>query len=157
MRFLALLVSLAALATAPLRAAEVEFLRVWPAWREADAFERISEFFGGGENPGRQVIVRTQRGAREGFYFLVRAKSAGSIDGARFELSVIRSDAPETKTFTFPVSLAAKETVFQLGVTGADWPGGKAAEPVAWKLALLAGDGRTLAEQKSFLWEKPAK
>ena len=26
-----------------------------------------------------------------------------------------------------------------------------------WKLALLAADGRVLAEHKSFLWEKPAK
>ena len=43
------------------------------------------------------------------------------------------------------------------GVTGADWPGEKKAHPVAWKLALLAADGRVLAEQKSFLWEKPAK
>jgi hypothetical protein len=59
--------------------------------------------------------------------------------------------------FTFPAALSAKETALHLGLTGADWPGGKAASPVAWKITLLAADGRVLAEHKSFLWEKPAK
>ena len=65
--------------------------------------------------------------------------------------------SPEPKTFAFPVTASAGDTVFDLGVTGADWPGGKKVNPVAWKLTLLAADGRALAEHKSFLWEKPAK
>jgi hypothetical protein len=44
-----------------------------------------------------------------------------------------------------------------LGLTGADWPGGEQAHPVAWKLELVAADGRVLAAEKSFLWEKPAQ
>ena len=139
------------------RAGEAEFIRVWPGWRDAASFERISEYFGGGENTSGQIILRTSPEIRDGFYFLVRVKSPAPRAAAKFELSVIRPDAAEAKTFSFPVTLPAKETVVLLGLTGAAWPGGKPASPVAWKLALVAGDGRVLTEQKSFLWEKPGK
>ena len=137
--------------------ADVEFLRVWPGWRDADSFERITEYFGGREHTGRQIVFRTQPDARAGYYFLVRVKSASGLAGSKFELSVIRPDHPEAKIFRFDATVPAKETVFQLGLTGSDWPGGENTNPVAWKLALLGSDGRTLAEHKSFLWEKPAK
>lgn len=141
------------------RAAEVEFVRVWPAWRDTESFVRLGEYFGRPENTGREVVVRTQPDSRDGYYFLVRVKAArpATMADAKFELRVIRPDHPEPKTFTFPASQAEKETVFQLGLTGADWPGGKDAHPVAWKLALLGVNGQVLAEHKSFLWEKPAK
>lgn len=134
-----------------------EFVRVWPAYRDAESFERIGEYFGRPEKSGHDVVVRTQPATRDGYYFLVRVKSTEAAAGARFELSVIRPDNPEPQTFTFPAALAGKETVFHLGLTGADWPGGKQANPVAWKLTLRAADNRVLAEHKSFLWEKPAK
>jgi hypothetical protein len=146
-----------AVAAVSARAADVEFLHVWPAWREAESFERIGEYFGGRENTGREVVLRSQPGARAGYYFLVRVKNATAQPAAKFELSVIRPDTPEPKVYPFPTALPAKEAVFQLGLTGADWPAGKAGNPVAWKLVLLAADGRVLAEHKSFLWEKPAK
>ena len=139
------------------RAADVEFLRVWPAWRDADSFERIGEYFGRPENTGREVVLRTQPGARSGYYFLVRVKNVVALTDARFELSVIRPDTPEPRVYRFPTEVPAKEAVFQLGLTGADWPAGKEGNPVAWKIALVAADGRVLAEHKSFLWEKPAK
>lgn len=145
------------LLTCAARAAEVELVRVWPGWRDAESFERLSEYFGRGENAGRDHILRTQPAARDGFYFLVRTRAATPLTGARFELSVIRPNQPEPKTYTLAADLPAKETVFHLGLTGADWPGGKEARPVAWKLAVLSADGAKLAEQKSFLWEKPAK
>ena len=152
---LACLIVIAAAVSA--HGAEAKILRVWPGWRDAESFERISEYFGGGENPGRQVVKRTQERVREGYYFLVRVKTAAAIAGAHYEVSVIRPDAPEPRIFTFPVGIPAKETVFQLGITGTDWPEGNDAHPVAWKLALVSGDGQVLAEQKSYLWEKPAK
>lgn len=139
------------------RAAEVAFVHVWPGWRDADSFARIGEFFGRPENTGREIVLRTQPDERGGYYFLVRVKSTAAQPTATWVLSVIRPDHPEPKTFRFPAALSARESVFQLGLTGADWPAGKAANPVAWKLALLGADGRTLAEHKSFLWEKPAK
>src|SRR5262245_10280051 len=138
-------------------AADVAFLRVWPGWRGADAFDRISEYFGRGENTGRQRIIRTHPESREGYYFLVRVRNASAIDAARFQVHVIRPDTPETKVFSFATAVPQKETVFQLGLTGPDWPGGETANPVAWKVELLGSDGRVLAEHKSFLWEKPAK
>ena len=138
-------------------AADVEFLRVWPSWRDADSFDRIAEYFGGRENFGRQVVLRTQQDTRAGYYFLVRVKNDSALASGRFEVTVIRPDNPEPKTFRFDAAVPAKETVFQFGLTGGDWPGGEDANPVAWKVALLAPDGRVLAEHKSFLWEKPAK
>jgi hypothetical protein len=155
MRFLFPIVFLAA--TCGLCAADVEFLRVWPGWREAAAFDRISEYFGGKENTTRNVVLRTQPEPRDGYYFLVRVKTASVVEGAKFELHVIRPDAPEPKVFQFPVTVPAKETVYQLGLTGIDWPAGDKANPVAWKIALVGSDGRVLAEHKSFLWDKPGK
>jgi hypothetical protein len=139
------------------RAAEAEFVRVWPEWRTAESFERIGEYFGRPENTGRDIILRTKSDVRAGYYFLVRVKSGGARPAARFELSVIRPDSPEPKVFTFPAALPERETVFQLGLTGPDWPAGRKGNPVAWKIALIDGNGAVLAEHKSFLWEKPAK
>ena len=141
----------------PFRAAEVEFVRVVPQWRDAESFERISEYFGRGENTGGHLVLRTHAEARAGYYFVFRLAHAPSLAGANFEVSVIRPDVPEPKTFSLPVASPAGDGVVELGLTGADWPGGKKTHPVAWKLTLLAADGRVLAEQKSFLWENPAK
>ncbi len=139
-------------------AASVEFVRVWPQWRNADAFDRISEYFGGNENDGRETVVRTQPGDRAGLYFLVRVKSDASVSDAKFILETIRPDNPDAKTYTFPVSsVPANGRVFELGLTGADWPGGKVAHPVAWKLSLVDASGRVLAIKQSFLWSLPAK
>jgi hypothetical protein len=137
-----------------LNAAEIEFVRIWPAWREAQSFVRISEYFGGGENNGRQTVLRTQAGRRSGFYFLVRTQNPGAaLPDARFELKIIQPDSPFAKTFTFPAAVPAGGHVFNLGLTGSDWPG-KDIQPVAWQLRLLAGDGRELGTGHSFLWSK---
>ena len=138
-------------------AADVELLRVWPAWRDADSFDRIREYFGGQESTARNVVLRTQPEPRAGYYFLVRVKTASALTGAKFDVHVIRPDAPVPKVFSFPVAVPPSETVYQLGLTGIDWPGGEKTNPVAWKLALVGADGRVLAEHKSFLWEKPPK
>lgn len=141
------------------RGAEVEFVRVWPpVWRAAESLERIGEYFGGDEKHGRQIILRSDAKERAGFYFLVRIKHPAPLEGAKFVVYVIRPDAPDVHQISFPVTNAPiGENVFQVGLTGADWPGGAKANPVAWKLELVTRDGRVLATQKSFLWEKPAK
>lgn len=139
------------------RAADVEFVRVWPEWREADTFDRISEYFTGQENTGSQIVRRTQPAARAGFYFLVRLKNAGSAQpAAKLILSLIKPDAPQVRVYTFPVPLNAGDGVYNLGLTGTDWAG-KKTHPVAWKLEVVATDGTPLAVKKSFLWEKPAQ
>lgn len=149
--FLLLLVGLRA------AAAEVELVRVWPAWRDAESFERISEFFTGKENEGREIVLRTHADARSGYYFLTRVKNSGSaLSNAKFSLQVITATSPEPKTFSFPAAVAAGAHVFHLGLTGVDWPDRKN-PPVAWKLELVREDGQVVATAKSFLWEKPAK
>ena len=144
------------LATAGLvSAAEAELTRVWPAWRTAESFDRISEYFTGEENTGNHTVLRSQPEVRAGYYFLIRAKSTGAQPGAKFVLQIITPAAPAPKTYTFPAALSAKETVFDLGLTGTDWPDRKT-NAVAWHLAIVAADGRELASRQSFLWAKPS-
>jgi hypothetical protein len=140
----------------PARAADVEFVRVWPGWRDAEGFRRIPEYFTGVEDTGRLIVSRSQPSARSGYYFLVRVKHPGvSLEGARFVLHFITAVAPEPLGRTFPVNAGPGEQVFDLGLTGGDWPK-RNAHPVAWKLDLLAADGHELASAESFLWSKPA-
>jgi len=143
---------------APLsRADEVKFVRVWPAWRDAASFERISEYFTGKENPGSQVLLRSHPEIRSGFYFLARVTNSGpALTSAKVILTVITPDSPKAKAYTFPAALPAGDTVFNLGLTGADWVGEKI-HPVAWKIEVVATDGHLLGAAKSFLWEKPDK
>ncbi len=137
-----------------LNAADLEFVRIWPAWREADSFVRISEYFGGGEDTGRQTVLRTQAAQRSGFYFLVRTDNDHApLAGASFELRVILPDSPHPRIFTFPAAIPAGGHVFNLGLTGTDWPDAKT-QPVAWQLRLLDADGREQLVGKSFLWGK---
>src|SRR4051812_7544556 len=76
------------------RAAEVEIVRVWPGWHNADYFERIGEYFGRGENTGRETVLRTQAADRAGYYFLVRVKNTTALAGAKLAVSVVRPDMP---------------------------------------------------------------
>jgi hypothetical protein len=137
-------------------ASEVALVRVWPGWRDAESFERIGEYFGRPEHQGREIILRSRADQRAGYYFLVRVRHSGAAGAVRFELAIIRPERPEPAQYSFDTSLAARESVFQVGLTGNDWPGGADVEPVAWRLTLVDDAGQILAERKSFLWEKPA-
>jgi hypothetical protein len=149
------LVGLQLLAVTAAWAGDVSFVRVWPGWRDEDPFMRISEYFTGHVNMGGRIILRTQPQARAGFYFLVRVRTDRRlITGAHFAVSVIIPASPEPETFDFPTDIPAGGKVYQLGLTGIDWPG-KKTYPVAWKLDLIGSDGALLATQQSFLWSKP--
>lgn len=139
------------------RAAEIEFVRVWPKWRDAESFQRISEYFDGKENTGSQVVLRSQPATRPGFYFLARVTNSGpALTSAKIILSVIKPDSAAPKAYTFPIVLPAGDTVFNLGLTGTDWAGQKI-NPVAWKIEVVTTEGQLLGVKKSFLWEKPDK
>jgi hypothetical protein len=138
-------------------AADVEFVRVWPQWQNADTFERIGDYFGRSENDGRETVLRTHPEARAGLYFLVRVKSAAPIEGSRFVVDIIRPDSPDPKAFSFPTSVPGKSHVYQLGLTGPDWAAGRESHPVAWKLSLVDASGHVLASQQSFLWAMPER
>ena len=138
-------------ATAP----ELALVRVWPGWKDAEDFTRLREYFGAAPDPGPRRVLRTTPEQRAGFYFLVRTRGA-AVPAAVFELAILRPDGPEPVTHRFPAALRAGEEVVELGLTGDAWPGGKRAQPVAWRLRVLAADGRELAAQRSFLWVDPA-
>jgi hypothetical protein len=160
MRFLnhlpALVLVIALFCAASARAADVTFVRVWPGYRTAESFDRISEYLTGQENTGGQTVLRSQPAQRNGFYFLVRLKNASdAIAGASVELDVITPASATPRTLTFAADLPAGQHVFQCGLTGADWPDA-AAHPVAWKIVVRAPGGAELASTQSFLWSKPA-
>lgn len=157
MRSLFALFSFSVVTVLTAQAAEVELVRVWPGWRDAESFERISEYFTGEENTGREVVLRTHPDQRAGFYFLARVANKGDLlSGATFVLRVIAPSQPEPKVTSFPVDIPRKSKVFQLGLTGPDWPN-RDVHPVAWKLELRSATDEVLASSQSFLWEKPAK
>jgi hypothetical protein len=136
-------------------AGDVGFVRVWTGWRDLDPYMRISEYFNGRVNMGGRIILRTHPEARAGFYFLVRVKTdLALVSGVRFVVQMILPSSPLPKTFIFPTDLPAHGKVYELGLTGIDWPG-KKIYPVAWKLDLLGADGQLLSTQQSFLWSKP--
>jgi hypothetical protein len=156
MRFLnhrpALVFVIALFCAASARAADVTFVRVWPGYRTAESFERISQYMTGQENPGGQTLLRSQPAQRDGFYFLVRLKNAGDpVAGASVELNVITPGSATPRTLTFAADVPAGQHVFECGLTGTDWPDAKA-HPVAWKIVIRAPGGAELANTQSFLW-----
>lgn len=136
-------------------AAEADLVRVWPAWRNAESFDRISEYFTGHENTGRHTVLRSHPDVRAGYYFLVRAQAARSATNLKFVLQIITPASPNPLTYTFPAAVGEQEAVFDLGLTGPDWPDRKT-HAVAWHLAIVGADGRELASRQSFLWGKPS-
>lgn len=151
MRILALFLALATAATA----AEVRLVRVFSGWREAGSFKRISEYFTGRENTGGVDVRRTRPEERGGYYFLVRTDNAGPARDVSFRLEIVTPESSKPRHFEFMAHLPAGGQVYQLGLTGADWPG-REIDAMAWKLEVRDASGATLASEKSFLWEKPA-
>jgi hypothetical protein len=136
-------------------AGDFKIVRVWPSYRVAESFDRISEYFGGGENSARRTVLRTQATDRAGYYFLVRlVNSDVAQPGCSWQLQVILPTSAQPRTFAFATGIPGGNNVFELGLTGADWPNAKT-EPVAWKLVLQSVDGRELVRQQSFLWDRP--
>ncbi|MDQ5978712.1 MAG: hypothetical protein QG602_1686 [Verrucomicrobiota bacterium] len=152
-----LLFTVLCLTLAPVLAAasDLTIVRVYNGWRDAASFKRISEYFDGKENTGGEAVLRTRPDQRGGYYFLVRVTNPSGARAVTARLQVITQTDAQPQTFTFTPALKAGDTVFHLGLTGADWTDPKA-DPVAWKLELTDADGKTLATEKSYLWEKPA-
>lgn len=145
-------------ATTLCTAADLSIVRVWPGYRDAESFERISEYFDKNEDTEAQHIIRTQPDTLAGYYFLVRLKNTTeAITTIRIELQVITPFSTEPKTYTFDRPIPKGSTAFNLGLTGTDWPGQPKDEVVAWQIRLLSPTGKELAKTQSFLWAQPAK
>jgi len=139
-------------------AADLKIVRVWPGYRTAESFERISEYLGKDEDARGQLILRTQPATRAGYYFLLRVNnSAAAIADAKIELQVITPFSSEPKTYNFTCTLPAKSHALNLGLTGTDWIGKPKDEVVAWQLRLLSPTGAELAKAQSHLWSLPEK
>lgn len=137
-------------------APELKLVRVWPEWRDAKSFKRISEYFTGRENTGGQTILRSQPAQRTGYYFLVRVENPGAARAVQAQLHLIPPGSPAQKTTVFPVTLRPGTNVLNLGLTSPEWLDPKT-QPVAWQLQIIAADdGAVLASEKSYLWDKPA-
>lgn len=134
--------------------AAVTIVRVFPGWRDAASFKRISEYFTGQENTGGQIVLRTHPDERRGYYFLVRLKNPAAPQAAEVTLDIVRAGNAGTQSYTFHASLGTGDTVLNLGLTGPDWADPKA-NPIAWRLTLKGADGQTLATERSYLWERP--
>ena len=143
-----------ALGAASAFATDVSVVPVFTGWREAASFKRISEYFSGQENTGGQVILRTHPDDRSGYYLLLRVKTADAIADARLVLQVITPDSATPRTFSFTTKLTGPKIMLNLGLTGPDWPDLKI-NPVAWKLEVFRADGKLLAAENSYLWERP--
>ncbi len=155
LRLLTLLLLLApALRAQP---AAVEIVRVFTGWRDTASFQGIAEHFDGREHTGGIIMLRSRPTERDGYYWLVRLKNGGpALAGAKFELQVVTPATPDAKVFAFPTGVPAGSAVFRIGLTGPDWADART-RPVAWRLSLLAADGRTVIARQSFLWgEEPA-
>jgi hypothetical protein len=134
---------------------ELTIVRAFTGWRDAASFKRISEYFDGQENTGGQILVRSHPEQRAGYYFLLRTANPGAALAVKLNLQLSMPGEAKPRTHTFSVQLPSGEAVLNLGLTGADWPDPKT-NPVAWKLDVLADDGRALATEMSYLWAKPA-
>ena len=135
-------------------AGEVTIVRVQHEWRDASSFKRIAEYFDGQEHNGGEALRRSHPETRSGYYFFVRVKNPGALRPAKAALQVITSTSAKPVSYEFPVDLRAGDTVFHIGLTGADWPDAKL-HPVAWKLQFIDPAGKVLATETSYLWEKP--
>jgi len=146
---------LLALSAVSVLGAELSIVRTFTGWRDAASFKRISEYFDGKENTGKETVLRTHPEQRTGYYFLVRLANPGAAQQVRFQLQFFAQGASALHTVVLPADLKSGSEVFQLGLTGPEWQDAKS-QPVAWHLQVLADDGRVLASEKSYLWEKPA-
>ncbi len=154
MRLSALIFLLAGLTTSAF-AADAKIVRLLPGYRTTASFQRLSEFLTGRENTGKETVLRSQPAARQGYYWFLRLENSGAaIAEATFELQVITPANPEPRSFTFRAAVPAGSHVFDLGLTGTDWPDA-GATPVAWLLRVRSPAGELVSAQ-SFLWSKPA-
>jgi hypothetical protein len=129
-------------------------VRVYTGWRDGPSFKRIAEYFDGKEHTGGTIVVRTHPEQRSGYYFLVRTANAGAAATAKINVQLIMPNDTKGRTYSFATEIPTGGALFNLGLTGADWPDVKT-NPVAWKLDVVAADGHVLATSTSYLWEKP--
>ncbi|MBE2214747.1 MAG: hypothetical protein IAE82_12820 [Opitutaceae bacterium] len=151
--------ALAVVTTAPAAlAAPVEIVRVWTDYRLGKDYIRLAEIISGRQFTGGSTEHRTQPDSGDGYFFTVRVDRASDyrLQTYTLRLHVIAPDTVGPQTFEFPIPSSKKRGIrLELGITGADWPYEARQQPLAWKIEVVDSSGAVVAEQKSFLWEKP--
>ncbi len=125
----------------------------------AGLFKRISEYFTGVENKDGKIIERSQPDSRGGYYLIVTLDlfSNSFPENSVFVVEYIHSDNRRPQMQIFPLlepHPCAREAF--LGLTGDDWPSPDRTM-VAWKVSILAPNGKLIAEPQSYLWDLPKK
>lgn len=155
--FLAIIVLglIASDATSAVGSGKDSITRVWTEYRDEQSFVRLSEYFDGQENPGKNILLRSQPDSREGFYFSIRLEESGGdhLSPGSVRLHLIAPDAEVPKIYEFALHPPdRKSALIELGITGGDWSYGNAL-PLAWMVEILDEKGAQRAVRKSFLWE----
>lgn len=125
-----------------------------PRYIPEENFMRISEYLSGAENKGNRVILRSDPGERDGFYFTLvldeklRDLPRGSVVTGEF-YTPVATDL-QTHDFPLPNKLPKSQEIF-VGLTGADWPDPDAV-PGAWRFTIKDANGAVLAREQSYLW-----
>ncbi len=145
----------AALAKEGAPADGLTIIRVFSGWRDAASFKHISEYFTGRENTHGEEMLRSQPGQRSGYYYLLRLANPGPAVPVKINLQIVMPASIKPLDHAFAANLRGGETVLNLGLTGADWPGVQT-NPVAWKIDVVGTGGQVLATAKSYLWDKSA-
>ena len=138
-------------------AASVKIVRVWTEYRLAQDYLRIGDILTGRTFTGGSTEHRTQKDSGDGYFFTVRVDRSSDLRASDFtlRLSIIPPDGSATRTYTFPVPASKKRGLrLEIGVTGADWTFGEQ-QPLAWRIEVLDSNEAIVADEKSFLWEKP--
>ena len=133
---------------------DVQIKEIMPRYIETENFKRISEYMTGKENPGRRVIVRTQPGQRDGFYFvLILNRNVRKLPpDAYITGEFYTSKSPDIQSYRFelPSILPNTREVF-IGLTGDDWLQ-KDVLPSAWRFTIRNSREEIIAQKQSFLW-----
>ena len=137
--------------------AATEIKWVDPRFIDESEFQRIGEFFGGEEQRGRRLIVRTDAESRTGFYFVIALTTrATDLPGETvLAVELISSESPEPRSFRFPLPAERppRREIF-IGLTGRDQPKFNA-RIMAWRIVIETGSGDVIASKNSYLWRYP--
>ncbi len=114
----------------------------------------IWEIFTGDELNYGQLTLRSQPSGRAGMYFFIMFGYDPDEIGlaCKIELSVLSTDNPKTRTFTFTIpETHSVIRELRLGLTGSDWPD-KNARVNAWRVRVKSPADKLLTEKQSWLW-----
>lgn len=124
------------------------------SYKQAEEFQRISEFFTGKENLGNRVVLRSNPENRNGLYFslFIKDRIRSLPEGSKAIVEVLQPNSPDTQIYEYSIPVnTSKSKELMLGITGANWPN-EDDHPLAWRVRLVNAEGEELASDKSYLW-----